>query len=203
MTEGSVTRPGLVRAVTSIMLFMLVVFTLIQFELPSIQYIGQTLRNRIVERQMVMEGSGEEAVLKQGWVYFNLGKYDEARKVMEEAVMKDGNISALYCLGLIDMEYGQYEEAVARLEKVAAASPRHTATRINLGKAYFRLRYFRKAGENLEKAVETDPASEEARLLLAKTYITLNKKDAALALLETVNHGREAREAALLMKNLR
>lgn len=203
MHPESVERSGLVRFLLFVSLLAVLLGTLMQLELPTIETVGEALETAIVERQLQLQRPAEEDLLKTGWIYFNIGRYDEAERIMKSITEKEQNISALYCLGLISIKHGRFAEAVSRLEPVAAKSPGHAGTRVYLGRAYYELGYYTRAANVSAEAVELDPVNEEARLWLGKAYLRLNQTRKAIDILETVTHGREAVEAAALMKNLR
>ncbi len=203
MYPESIKGTGVIRYLFLAGLLSILLGTLIQLDLPTVQDIRENLIHRVVERQLQLQTSKEEDLLKEGWIYFNIGEYEKAKMVMEKVAGQDRNTSALYCLGLIDMKYRRWEDARTRLELVTEKSPGHAASRVNLGKAYFQLRYYGQAGSQFEEAVHIEPTDEEARLWLGKTYLKLNEVDLAVNMLETVTHGKEAVEAAALMKNLR
>ena len=184
-------------------LFIFLMGAIIQLDLPTFDEVGDSIRTMIAERQIRLDAVDKENFLRQGWVYYNLGQYDKAEQVMLIAAAEDDNISAIYCLGLIDMQYQRYDSAISRLKTVADKSPRHEGTRVALGKAFFQLRYYGRASDELEKAIQIEPTNEEARLWLGKTYLKLNKTDFAISMLDTITHGREAVEATALVKSLR
>ncbi|MCL5935170.1 MAG: tetratricopeptide repeat protein [Firmicutes bacterium] len=180
----------------------LLVVLAIQIDLPTLQNLADRVQLKIVEHQLENGAFSQEELLKEGWLYYNLGQYEKARQYMEQAAAGDTNISAFYCLGLIDMKYRQYENAITKFKIVAAKSPKHAATRIALGQAYYQLRYWGQAAREFEHVVQLEPTDEAARLWLGKTYISLNQPEKAKVVLETVTHGRESMEAAALLKNL-
>ncbi len=181
--------------------FLILAGVMIQLDIPAFQGVWRILANSFVERQLEIQESREDR-LKQGWVLYHLGEYARARDIMERIAHEEENISAIYCLGLINLKFRQYGEGVARLETVAQKSPEHVPTRIILGKTYYQLRYYGKARARLEEAVKLDETNGEARLWLGKTYLRLNKRDQALGVLKTVRDGGVALEAAALVRKL-
>ena len=174
----------------------------IQMDLPTIQNLADSIQIKFVEHQLETGAFSQEELLKEGWLYYNLEQYEKARQYMEQAAAGDTNISAVYCLGLIDMKYRQYEKAITKFKIVAAKSPKHAATRISLGQAYFQQRYWGQAAQEFELAVQLEPTDEAVRLWLGKTYVKLNQMDKARGILETVTHGRESIEAVALLKDI-
>lgn len=180
----------------------LLIVLAIQIDLPTFQDLAERVQAKFMENQLKKGAFSQEELLKEGWLYYNLGQYEKARQFMEQAAAGDTNISAFYCLGLIDMKYRQYENAIVKFKIVASKSPKHTATRIVLGQAYYGLRYWGLAAREFEQAVQLEPTDEAARLWLGKTYINLNKTEKARSVLETVTNGQESMEAAALLKNI-
>ena len=180
---------------------MLIVLA-IQLDLPTFRDLLDGVQLRFMEHQLETGAFSQEELLKEGWLYYNLGQYEKARQLLEQTVAVDPNISAFYCLGLIDMKYRQYEKAITKFKIVAAKSPKHAATRISLGQAYYQQRYWGLAAQEFELAVSLEPTDEAARLWLGKTYVKLNQMDKAKSILETVTHGQESVEAAALLKDI-
>lgn len=193
-------RTSLVKMIFLTGVFFVLLGIMFQLDIPTVQAIGDSINTYIIERQLILQNPREEDAVKQGWIYYNLGRYELAGRLMEKEYKKDRNISALYCLGLIDLQHRRYEEGLVRLETVAAESPKHIPTRMVLGRAYYELRYYIKARQSFDTAVKIEPTNEQARLWLGKTYLQLNEPELARSMLETVTHGREAVEAAALIK---
>lgn len=193
---------GLIR--TSLLTFILisVVSALFQADLPTLQGLRENLTLSWIEDRLEMNIPSREQLLKDGWTYYNLGRYDKAKKLMEKSLEYDNNISALYCLGLIDLKYHRYDEGIEKLELVNSRSPEHIPTLMELGRTYFHRCYYKKSKDFFKKAVSTEPTNAGARLWLGKTYIQLNDSENAREVLGTVTSGQEAAEAAMLIKNL-
>lgn len=180
----------------------LLVSSLIQLNFPTLQEIGESITTVWVERQMNLEAPQHRNLLKQGWTYYSLGRLEKAKALMEKVYKEDGSISALYCLGLIDLRYRRFDDSIAKLETVISASPEHVPTMMALGESYFQQRYYGRSKNLFEKAVECEPTNTKARIWLGRTYINLNETDKAREVLGTVNSGPEAGEAAALLKNI-
>lgn len=183
-------------------LFLMIFALMFQLDIPTLQTLPSGIVNQLVERQLQLYYDDQDLV-EQGWMYYNLGQYQQAQKFMNVAYKKDNNLSALYCLGLIDLKYRKFEDGIDKLDIVAQKSPEHTPTKVALGKAYFNLHYYIEAKKEFKQAVKLDPANEDARLWLGKTYLKLNNTELALNILETVLDGEKNKEASALIKNLR
>jgi len=202
MNPEIIKRPAWVRSLLLTILFIILVWSMLQLEMPTVSALAEHLKTTMVERQFQMQTHSQEDLIRQGWVYYNMAQYDKAYGIMTKVIQDEQNISALYCLGLIDLLSGRYEKAVDMLKVVAARSPEHTETRIALGKAYYELKYFRQAITNFKQAASLEPTNEEVKLWLGKTYLKLDQKDLARQNLQSVTHGRESLDAAALLKKL-
>ncbi len=190
------------RASFLIILTAMLVSFLLQINFPTLQEMRNNLTSVWVERQMDLTGGKGSTLVQDGWTYFQLGQLAKAKALMEKAFAEDNSISALYCLGLIDLKYRRFDDSIVKLEKVSAFSPNHVPTMMALGESYFQLGYFGRSKELFEKAVKHEPTSTKARLWLGRTYINLNETIKARQVLNTVNSGPEAQEAAALIKNI-
>jgi tetratricopeptide (TPR) repeat protein len=179
----------------------LLIVLVAHLDLPAFQDLTDSIQLKFVERQFEAGIFDEQELLREGWLYYNLGKYEKARQLMEQ-VKGEANISAIYCLGLIDMKYRQFANAAVKFNIVTDKSPGHVASRVVLGQAYYQLQYWRQAAQEFEQAVELEPTNETARFWLGKTYISLNQTEKARSVLETVTHGQESVKAAALLKEI-
>lgn len=195
-------RPDWVRLLVMTILLIVLVWSMLQLDMPTVGVLAEHFKITMMERQFELQTHNREDLIRQGWVYYNMGEYEKASVIMTKVAQEEQNISALYCLGLIDLLSGRYEKAVDMLKVVAVRSPEHTETRIALGKAYYELRYYRQAYTNFKQAASLEPTNEQAKLWLGKTYLKLDQKDLARQTLQSVTHGRESLEAAALLKKL-
>ena len=192
-----------IKLIALAIIFLASLAILIQSDIPTIQEIEQYVKTSFIQSQLELRKPNKEDHVQQGWIYYNFGQLEKARVVMEKAWQSDKDISALYCLGLIDIRYRHYDDGIAKLEKVAVFSPQHTLTLIALGKTYYQQRYYGKARDVLVRTIEIEPTNEEARLWLGKAYLKLNQNQKAVDMLETVTNGQESVEAAALIKTER
>lgn len=193
---------GLIRTSLLTLIVIFIVSSLLQTDIPTLQGLRENVTSTWIEGRLEMNNGGGEQLLRDGWTYYNLGQYDKAKALMEKSLEYDNNISALYCLGMIDLKYHRYDQGIEKLEQVNSRSPKHLPTLMELGRTYFQQRYYKKSKNLFEKAVNNEPTNAGARLWLGKTYIQLNDTDNAREVLGTVTSGQEAAEAALLIKNL-
>jgi tetratricopeptide (TPR) repeat protein len=135
---------------------------LIQVGIPTAQELQTAVINNYIEGQIASKKNQEADMIKMGWIYYNLGQYDKSRQLMK-GVAQNGSLSAIYCLGLIDINCRLFDEGILKLEKVIAKSPDYFPARLALGKAYFELGYYSKAVEHIEKAIMIEPDNKEAK----------------------------------------
>lgn len=202
MILTNVKSSGLIRTCLFSLILIILVSVLLQAQMPTIQGLGENVALFWIERHLEMDNPTGEQLLKDGWTYYNLGRYDLAKPLMEKSLLNENNISALYCLGLIDLKYHRYDDGIQKLTMVNSRSPEHVPTLMELGKAYYNKRYYKKSQKCFEQAVTAEPTYSGARLWLGKTYIQLGKEENAREVLGTVTSGQEANEAALLIKTL-
>jgi Flp pilus assembly protein TadD len=81
---------------------------------------------------------------------------------MLREVLKDDpkNESAMFNLGMLSIQSGQYERAVERLKELIEINPNHVQGQLLLGIAYMNLKDNRSAREQFEKVkkMNSDPA---------------------------------------------
>ena len=78
--------------------------------------------------------------------------------LLREVIATDPqNQEALYQLGILAMQSGQYDKAVGRFNQILAKHPDDTKARFYLGLAYKELGKPDQARQELERVQETDP----------------------------------------------
>jgi len=120
------------------------------------------------ERQLGLSPQKTDEMVKTGWVYYQLGRYSKAKETMEKVLRDRTDISALYCLGLIDLKTENYEAGISKLEIVKQESPFHLPTIMALGQAYFSRGEMEKATKCFARILEIQPENPEARRWLEK-----------------------------------
>ena len=115
------------------------------------QYYGQVLE---------AQPGDLEAKTKMGMTYLATDNPMQGIQMLREVVAEDENNElAIYNLGLLSMQSGQYDKAIDRLEKVAELNPDNMQAQFFLGVSYFEAKKNRKAREQFEriKTMSTDP----------------------------------------------
>ena len=107
-------------------------------------------------------------------------KYDDALPWLNKslALAKD-NARALYYLALVQRNEGQVDEAIANLQKVAAAFPRSRDAHRELGFSYYQLHRYPEARAEYLAVQSIDPDDLAAHYNLSILYRRLGEKDKA------------------------
>jgi tetratricopeptide (TPR) repeat protein len=83
-------------------------------------------------------------------------------------------------------QQGNYDEAIAMLEAMAAKSPKPVGVSHELGATYYKKGDYLKAAEYLKKAATEDPNNKEAVQLLGLSYYLAGRPSEAIPYLEQV-----------------
>ena len=115
------------------------------------QYYGQVLE---------AQPDDLEAKTKMGMTYLATDNPMQGIQMLREVVAEDENNElAIYNLGLLSMQSGQYDKAIDRLEKVVTLNPDNMQAQFFLGVSYFEAKKKKKAREQFEriKTMSSDP----------------------------------------------
>lgn len=118
----------------------------------------------------------------------NTGRYDEAialaRSVTDEVLYSTPHL-AWGNLGLAYFHKGEYQQAVAALERSVAIQPRFCVGRFHLANSYFRLNDMGHALEGLNRVIDSEDTEcstiQEAFLVRARVHTVLHQDDATRA----------------------
>jgi TolB-like protein/tetratricopeptide (TPR) repeat protein len=161
----------------------------------------------------------------------SLGKFDEAIKLYERAILNDPLSMAVHsALGLVYTKVHRYDEAIETFNKQAELNPKHHWTYFNLGKAYLlkgdaeqALLEIKKNPENVSRIAglvmaysslgrETEAETELQRLVfdhgeknpvsVAEAYSWRGQKDKAFEWLEKAYVQRDSTLAYMLGNNV-
>ncbi|MFA5276333.1 MAG: tetratricopeptide repeat protein [Candidatus Omnitrophota bacterium] len=129
--------------------------------------------------------------LKKGMELASAGKFDEARKELENQLngikgglsildaVEKGSISKEYATylfqGSLHIINGEYNLAVASLEKAWEINPKDPDVNYNLGFVYYSLGEYKKSALYLYVALKLQPDDTEAYELLAKAHYNIGK----------------------------
>lgn len=84
------------------------------------------------------------------------------------------------------LDHGQYDEAIAQLQKLEAATPRPEGLSHELGVAFYKKADYTSAIHYLREAIEQNPKDNESTQLLGLSYYLSGKPQDAVPLLEKV-----------------
>ncbi len=127
-------------------------------------------------------------------------KFDVAFPIAKEYHhSRPDDFEALYLLGVVARELGNYSEAKALLLRATKMNPGHYAARYNLGLVYVKSGEPAAARTELEQAIQLDPTSAEARFQLVSVLRSLELPDEArgqLAMYQSLMAERAHRDVA-------
>jgi Flp pilus assembly protein TadD len=112
--------------------------------------------------------------------YIAWEKYDDALPYLQQSLtLAKDNARALYYLALVQRNEGQVDEAIANLQKVAAAFPRSRDAHRELGFSFYQLHKYELARAEYEAVQSIDPDDLAAHYNLSILYRRLGLKDKA------------------------
>ncbi|HUT77558.1 MAG TPA: tetratricopeptide repeat protein, partial [Polyangia bacterium] len=118
----------------------------------------------------------------------NLGFAAEARKLYERAIELDpGSRRAALNLALVELDLGEADQAVARLQDLVTAAPGNPLLSYNLGAALLAEQNPAAAIQQLEAALAADPDLHGARLALADAWVKAGRLGEAEKLLRDLS----------------
>jgi len=137
-----------------------------------------------LERALSLEPGIPQARLLLSTCYSELGREEEARKLLDELLKEDPNsIQALIGLAYLLLEEGKSEEVLALARKALSIDDRNTQAYTLIGEVYMARMEHAEARTYLEKAVEIQPKVTRNVLNLAVCLIGLREYDRAEKLL--------------------
>jgi tetratricopeptide (TPR) repeat protein len=117
---------------------------------------------------------------------YKLGRYDEADRMMDEALRLDPHVSVFYQnKGMARMALGDWDGALGFFAKAESLDPGNADVCLNQGIILGSKNEFRASLVKLKKAVELTPGNPETHYYLAVAYIGLGKPSEARMELET------------------
>jgi tetratricopeptide (TPR) repeat protein len=120
-----------------------------------------------------------ESYLRLGRIYSAQGKYSASVGALESATSILNVTPGLVDLSIAYFHLGQYQKAVAPLQRALAGDPRYPAAHHMLGKSYFMMGEFDKAVEELKTTLKLSPGDYDAEYTLGLAY--LKRKDVTSA----------------------
>lgn len=146
---------------------------------------GEAVGN--LERALSLEPGIPQALLLLSTCYLELGKKEEAKKLLDEILRQDPNsLQALISLANILLEEGRDEEVISLSKKALSIDDRNTQAYTLIGEVYMRKMEHAQALPYLEKAVEIQPKMTRNELNLAVCLIGLKEYSRAEELLKKI-----------------
>ena len=138
---------------------------------------GELIPAIVMLELLRQQHSGELRLLYNlGLAYSNLGRIEEARTILDEAVrLAPSHADSLVALGVVYAKAGRNEEAVELLERAVAADPSNPWAQRNLGACLLALDEGDRATSCLLRATELNPKDQQAFFGLAEAYRAAGK----------------------------
>lgn len=128
-------------------------------------------------------------LVNSGLTEFYLGQPGAAEELLRKALKEEPDLpQAWQILGLIHLDAGRYEQAMAAFAQVVVLDPRNARAHNYLGVAIGQMGWFDGAESEFRRAVEYDPLYADAHFNLA--YFALRRRQPAIELAR--RHYREA-----------
>jgi tetratricopeptide (TPR) repeat protein len=157
------------------------------FHLANIFHIGGEIGKAIkaFNKVLEIEPSHTDASISLSVLYNDIGKYESAKKVFEQANervkhkssdgLEDKHINKKFALkhyelGEMYMSYNRHEEALFEYNKATQLDPENLETRIKVAKAYAKKGYVAKAFDELRVLKNEHPNYYPARIALGVLY---------------------------------
>ena len=123
-----------------------------------------------------------ELIIRLGWLYYELGRYDEAISEFDEAANAGHGRWACYGRAAALCRLSRHGEAVALLrQEISKRPPNYAATYIRMCECYEDLGRYDDALAAAERAVQVEPFDESARETLIGMYRYIQRLDDAEA----------------------
>ncbi|MBQ0105945.1 MAG: tetratricopeptide repeat protein [Armatimonadetes bacterium] len=131
-------------------------------------------------KAVVYDKKFPDAFINKAEIYIINKDFKNAKECLKTANYIDSNdFRTLYKLGYVNIQLGEYSNAVANYLKASAIDPKDESVFINLGYAYIYNKDYKNALNSFNKATEIRKDSPEANLGLAVTYASMkNYKEA-------------------------
>ncbi|NLI30383.1 MAG: tetratricopeptide repeat protein [Nitrospiraceae bacterium] len=121
--------------------------------------------------------------VKMAQAYMSEGRFQLASVELHKALQQEpGNASVLSNLGIVHLQFQEYDHAVKYFQQAVAADPRLTEAYLNMGIAQMNIRQFKEAAESFRQAL-ADPlytAPERAYYNLGLALYRLGSYDASI-----------------------
>ena len=122
-----------------------------------------------------------------GMTFVELGRYEEAVKLYEQALAADEKLGVVHHL-IADVLLRKQDADLPQIESHLVRAVRMDETfapaRLALAKVYVRTNRFAEAARELERVISVDPKLAEAYYQLGRAYLRLNRKAEGQAALE-------------------
>jgi tetratricopeptide (TPR) repeat protein len=157
----------------------------------------------VVQERLRRAPQDSQAHLLLGLILRQQDKHDEAQKAFESAQQfAPENLSALDALVILDIEAGEFDRAMQRVEEQIAKTPDSATAHCLQGKIYAVQAKAELAEAAFLKALELDPSFTRAYDMLISNYIAANNLPQAISGLQTLLSKKPDNQAALMVSGL-
>lgn len=133
-----------------------------------------------LQRIREIKADDMDAAYLLGLIYLSAGNADAARALAVDIKSKDpGQAVALRLESLVDYQQGDYQRALAGLQKSTAMQPDFPGHYFT-GMTFYQLRQYNQALGSFQKAIDLEPHEEQPQLMLARSYLRLGRIDDCL-----------------------
>ena len=151
-------------------------------------------------RQAIKRSSGLAARIGLCRLFVDSRRFDDAKKLIDQAQVGDGNHLPFLVLGAqIDMHTGQLERARTALNKVHSLDPRNPNALMALYDLYLIDGYPAKALEMVNTALEYNPADDHLLIRKSAVLNMLGRQDAAIDVLKPLHQKFPERRTILVL----
>ena len=106
--------------------------------------------------------------------YYDVGKYDEAEKIMRTVIDLDPKIAYSHTLmGAIYQKQEKWDDAIKEYTESLQLKPDDTSALVNRGELYLQSGAFDEAAQDLEKAIDLDPDGKDSYALRARALVVV------------------------------
>lgn len=178
--------------------------------------IGKAIKafNKVLE----IDPSHTDAAISLSVLYNDIGHYEEAKKVFEQANERvkaktqgekivDKHISKKFSskhfeLAELYLTYGRHDEALFEYNKASSLDPENLEIRLKIAKVYAKKNFVAKASEELKKLKTENPNYSQARIALGILYFGSGKILEAQTEWQQVLSKEPSNKEALMYMNL-